>query len=228
MSIFACQDEVKVITTCPPAGSKILLFDVTGQPTGMALMDANTWMCCLISQFFGAGTITVKGSDLVAGLYYNSQFVPNLQVFAWNIPNYLIREGQNGLDPSTGQWRYILNSDLRVIGIEIYGIGYGDDDLFTISPNAGCNAFPVTDPTSEINERVPQSGVIAGVDTYELEWTAGRRSKYGSFGSFAVFQDDGSGNFQPTGIQPLPDDGSNPTKWTFYNLGSVNTIIVIS
>lgn len=141
--VSVCQQEVPVITTCPPAGSKVLLFDVSDQPTGMALIGVDVLTCCIINRMFGVGTITIKGSDLVNGLYYNSRFVQNLQVFAWNIPNYLIREGQNGLDTDLGQWRYILSSG-SVVGIEIYGVGFLDDDLFTISPSVACDSLPVS------------------------------------------------------------------------------------
>lgn len=228
MPLFACQNEIPVIAACPPSGAKILLFDVTGptQYKGMALMDIDVYACCVINKLFGAGTITIKGSDLVAGLYYNSNFIQNLQVFAWNIPNYLIREGQNGLDPLTGQWRYILNGSGKVIGLEIYGIGYSADDLFTITPNATCNSIPSVAFTNGINTRVPLQGVISGVDAYDFEWTQVLKDKYG-MGSFLVYLSDGIGGFNPSGLQPVPDDSQNPTKYTF-NFGFIDSFFIIS
>lgn len=229
MPLFACQNEIPVIAACPPSGAKILLFDVTGptQYKGMALMDIDVYACCVINKLFGAGTITIKGSDLVAGLYYNSNFIQNLQVFAWNIPNYLIREGQNNLNPSTGQWRYILNGSGKVIGLEIYGIGYGADDLFTITPNATCNSIPSVAFTNGINTRVPEEGIISGVDVFVYPWTQELKDKYGKGGNFLVFLDDGSGIFKPSGLQPVPDDNENPTTYSFA-FGFISAYFIVS
>ncbi len=133
MSLFACQDEVKVITTCPPTGSKILLFDVTGQPTGMALMDVRTFVCCVINQMFGVGIKTFKGSDMVGTVYTNTGLVGNFLVYAWGIPNLLI---------PIQQWDYVRNGSGDVIGVQIL-INFGDDDMFTIFPNPTCNSTPI-------------------------------------------------------------------------------------
>jgi len=217
MSLFACQNEVKVITTCPPAGSKILLFDVTGQPTGMALMDLEVFKCCLLYQMFGVGIKTITGADLVLGIYQNTGLVGDLLVYAWGIPNFLI---------PVNQWDYVRNNEGVVVGIEIF-INYEDTDRFTIIPNPSCTGTPASAFPEGINERFPLTGHISGVDDYDLEWTSARMAKYGPYGNFTVWLDDGSGTYSPTGIQPIPNDQDNPTIFSFSGLGGFNFFIVI-
>ncbi len=226
MPLYACQNEIPSLLSCPPAGSKVLLFDVTGavQYKGMALMDIDLFKCCIINQMFGAGSLTIKGSDLTSGLYYNSNFVQSLLIYAWNIPNQLIREGQNGLDPSLGQWRYVLDSNGKVVGVDIYGVGYGDDDLFTISPNPTCTGTPAGAFPEGINTII--SGT--GVDVYTLDYTPTLRQKYGEYPSLQMLVDDGSGVYQPSGILGIPNQVPNPTSFELSGIGNANFILIIS
>lgn len=166
---------------------------------------------------FGAGIKTISGTDLVAGIYYNSSFVDDLLVYAWNVPNFL----KNG-----SQWNYIKNGAGKVIGIEIL-IGFDDTDQFTIFPNPSCSGTPVATLPDTINERVPLTGYIDGDDPYVLPWTPERIAKYGPFGNFTVWGDDGSGFYQPIDSQPVPDDRDNPTTFTFAGLTGIKYFIVI-
>jgi len=142
MALTVCGDEVPVLSSCPPAGSQIMLFNVSTAPRGVAVMDVSILKCCIINEMLGVGSLTITGADLVDGLYYNSGFVQNLMIFAWNIPNYLVREGQNGSSLEQSQWRYIRDDSGNVVGVDIYGVSYDDGDFFTIIPITSCTSTP--------------------------------------------------------------------------------------
>lgn len=216
MPLFACQNEIPVIATCPPAGSKVLLFDVTGsvQYKGMALMDLATFKCCMIFQMFGAGILTITGSQLVLGIYQNTSLVGELLVFADNIQRFL---------KTPSEWIYVRNGNGVVVGIEIF-IGYLDDDEFQIFPNPSCTGTPAEAFPDGINETVEFRNVAIG----RIDWTSARRSKYGRSGSFEVFVDNGTGIYKITSIQGFPDDVDNPSYYDFDFGGNANSNIIIA
>lgn len=211
--VKACT-TVNVITTCPPAGSQILLFNVSTQDNGLALMDIDLFKCCLLGQMFGVGIKTIQGSDLVLGIYDNDGLVGDLLVYAWNIPNFLI---------PVSQWDYVRNGAGKVVGIEIF-IGYDPTDRFTIMPNPTCIGSPAGSFSGEINETEEFRGVATG----QIVWTPARRGKYGRSGSFEVYIDDGTGVYKITSIQGFPDDIDNPTVYDFDFGGIANANIIVS
>ena len=207
-----------VLTSCPPDTAELLLFNVPNTPNGMALMTVAALKCCWMFQMFGAGIKTVTGAEFVNRIYTNTSLVGDLLVYSWGIANPLILGTQ---------WDYVRNGNGKVIGIEILGtVGFLDDDRFTIFPNATCEGTPAETFTEGINTRHPLSGSI-NEDFYDLEWTTALRTKYGTFGSFLVYQDDGTGTYRPTGILPVPNDPDNPTIFTF-SFNNVDSFIVIS
>lgn len=138
-----------------------------------------------------------------------------LSIFWNNIPKYIF---------NPDDWTYVMGGGFKIINP-------ADFNVFTNNPDAifvvmvGCfNPGTVINPyLLPINTEVP----VTGVDDYDLVWTAYLLSAYGK-GSFQVYQDDGSGVYQPTGILPTPDDQDDPTVYHFTGLGSLNTRIIIS
>lgn len=211
--VKACS-TVNVITTCPPAGSQILLFNVSTEASGMALMDISVFKCCLLYQMFGAGIVTITGNDLVLGIYQNTNLVGNLLVYAWGIPNLLI--------PGS-QWDYVYNDTGVVVGIEIF-IGYGASDMFTIIPNPSCAGTP----SGAFPEGINETEEFRGVATGRVIWDERRRSKYGRSGSFEVYMDDGTGRYVLTTIQGFPDNIDSPSYYDFDFGGTSNVNIIIT
>lgn len=222
MPLFACQNEIPVITSCPPAGSKVLLFDVTGatQYKGMALLDLDVFKCCLLYQMFGVGIKTITGADLVAGIYQNTGLVGDFLVFANFIARFLFRGTE---------WDYVRNDVGVVVGFEVFDlVNYDDTDQFIILPNPTCTGTPASAFPEGINTRFPETGYLEGLDDYNLDWTTALMTKYGPYGNFTVWLDDGGGDgFQPTGILPIPNDVDNPTSFAFSGLGGFKFFIVI-
>ena len=210
MALQACGNTVPVTTTCVADDEQLLFFNVAGQPSGMALRRWVDVKCCLIRQMFGTGILTVLGSELIDGIYYNQQLPQDFLLYGWGIPNLLIRGDQ---------WDYITNSDGRVEGFEVF-IGYDDGDRFTVIPNPTCAGSSLPE-----GETINESIEVTGENIYTLEWTSARRSKYGNIGSFLVFQSDGT-QYNPTAIQPV-FSGATPIEFIF-DLGGIDSIIVIS
>lgn len=212
MGLRACTD-VNVITTCPPAGSQLLLFNVAGQANGMALIGVDTFKCCLTYELFGVGIITITGANLdVDNKYINTGLAQSLLVYGSGVPDFL----QYGTE-----WTYVFNSAGRVEGVEIL-LPFTDTDRFILFPNPSCTALPA----GEIPEGINETLVLTGENTYVLDWNLTRRTKYGTMGHFEVWQKNPLDVYEPTAIQPT-FVGENPTEFIFELFG-VDSIIVIS
>ena len=145
---------------------------------------------------------------------FNSKWVDTtLKIFWNNIPKFIKEQVD---------WVYILAGGFRIIipGFDAKTIN-SDCEFYVF---AGCfNPGAVINPyQTPINTEI----TVTGVDTYDLTWTPFLLAAYGS-GSFQVYQDDGSGIYQPTANLPIPDNVDNPTVYHFTALGNLNTRIII-
>ncbi len=163
----------------------------------------------------GVITITEPNFEADGKTVFNSDWAnKNINIFWNNIPKYIFQP----------DWLPVISGGFIIMQPPDFNAHTNNTDcVFVVL--VGCfNPGAIINPyLTPINTTIP----VTGVDTYDLEWTIGLSNAYGK-GSFQVYQDDGSGNYQPTGILPTPDNFDTPTVYHFTGLGNFNTRIVIS
>lgn len=181
-------------------------LDPGGIPiTPVGPTDDCTGMVLITETDFEADGVTVINTDWVNKTIF---------IFWVNIPNYIF---------APASWAYLPGGGFTIVipGFDAHGVNNDVQMVVSVGCfNPGGSIFPSQFPINEIV-------TVTGVDSYELTWGAVYIAKYG-IGNFFVSQDDGGGNYNPTGIQPVPDNPDSPTKYTFSGLGNLNTRITIS
>jgi len=128
-----CKTELSdlpLLTSCPGIGEWYLVGNAVGGygKYKYARRSVTDLINCIKGNIFGAGILTITGDQLDSeNKYYNSDLINDLVVFYNGVNRYLI---------SATEWKYILNVDNNVIGVEIVFDGiFTSEDIFLIFPN---------------------------------------------------------------------------------------------
>lgn len=163
-------------------------------------------------EYITSANFELNGTTVINADWANKQ----MKLFWNNIPKFI----KEGID-----WVYVFGGGFQIIIPRFDASPGGPNEDVEIYDFVGC--FTPGSIVPPIQMPINNVISVTGVDDYDLIWTTALTNKYGT-GSFFVSQDDGSGNYFPTAIQPIPDNVDAPSKYTFSGLGGLNTRITIS
>lgn len=139
-----------------------------------------------------------------------------IQMF-WNNVNKFI------LPP---EWEYVAGGGFKILQPTDFDASSNNSDVvmmvFVGCFNPGALFIPVAFP---INEYLIYPAGTS--DPFIFNWTAYYQNKYG-VGAFSVGLDYGDGVFQPSAIQPIADNETTPTTYTFSGMGGLRFKITFS
>lgn len=138
-----------------------------------------------------------------------------LQIFFNNINRFIIPP----------EWQYVAGGGFKIL-IPGFDANTTNADcqfmVFVGCFNPGALFIPAAFPINEFIIYPVNTG-----DPFVFDWTAYYQNKYG-VGSFSVGLDYGDGVFQPSAIQPIADNETNPTTYTFTGQGNLRFKITFS
>lgn len=134
-----CDQEINglpVLAGCPADTEYFLVIGASGG-AGTGLYGLRSWLSlvnCLNTKQFGAGILTINGSQLTANKYLNSSLINKLVIFYNGFNRFMLHDSNDETYPAS-EWKYVAGG----IEILIPGATFTSADIFTIFPNPGGN-----------------------------------------------------------------------------------------
>jgi len=202
-------------------------------PTDSTLFSTSVYLYALCKQFvFKALSITTSGGSVAPVIPDDSDceglslitaadfeadgktvYKPNwdgkaLQLFWNNVNRFIIQP----------EWQYVAGGGFKILIPTDFDSNGNNSDVqimaFIGCFNPGALFIPNPFPINEY--LIYPAGTT---DPLVFSWTAYYQNKYG-VGSFDLNIDYGDGVFQPSAIQGIADDATNPTTYTFSGFGA--------